>query len=134
MKLNENYMGSGTCDWIFTVVKPGFLDKAQDVIKTFEERGWEVLKTCPKKLSIAEARKLYAVHKKEDFYKSLCNYMASGLSLGIIFRKKNCADVFTVANSVKKFIRKKWGESDMRNVLHSSDSFSNMEIESSIYF
>lgn len=48
MKLNENYMGSGTCDWIFTVVKPGFLDKAQDVIKTFEERGWEVLKTCPK--------------------------------------------------------------------------------------
>jgi nucleoside diphosphate kinase len=122
------------CDWIFTVIKPGFLNRAEDIIKLFEQYGWEVMQTRPKKLTLAEAKKLYAVHKKEDFYDALCNYMSSGESLAIKFRKPNCTDVFREADAIKDLVRKKWGESDMRNVLHSSDSFVHMEEESPIYF
>jgi nucleoside-diphosphate kinase len=109
-------------------------DKAEDIIKLFEQYGWKMVQTRPKKLTLVEAKKLYAVHKKEDFYDALCNYMTSGESMAIKFQKPNCTDVFREADAIKDLIRKKWGENDMRNVLHSSDSFTHMEEESSIYF
>ena len=133
----EEYLDPSTskkCDWIFTVIKPGFLNKAEDIIKLFAKYGWRVVQTRPKKLTLAEAKKLYAVHKKEDFYNDLCDYMSSGESLAIKYRKPNCTDVFREADAIKDLVRKKWGESDMRNVMHSSDSFTHMEEESSIYF
>lgn len=119
---------------IFVVVKPGFLDKTVDILNIYKENGWECESTTIKQLMPEEARKLYSVHKKKDFYKSLCEYMISDVTRAFIFVKETNNDEFKEASRIKDEIRKKWGESDMRNVVHSSDSKENMEREASIYF
>ena len=122
--------------WIFTIVKPGFEKQCKEIVEMFEKEGWKLKRTRPKMLTLREAHVLYAVHKKEDFYQELCEYMASDLSIGMIF-EKNCKinkAMFEEVDKIKDRIRAKWGKSDMKNVLHSSDSLLHMEQESQIYF
>lgn len=121
---------------IFTVIKPGFLHRAKNIIEIFQKSGWEVSKLRTKQLLRKEANKLYEVHKKESFYNDLCKYMSSGPSLAIIFTrdKLNNDKIYKEVSEIKDSIRKKWGESEMRNVLHSSDSYEHMLKEMSIYF
>lgn len=121
---------------IFTVIKPGFLHRAKNIIEIFQKSGWEVSKLRTKQLLRKEANKLYEVHKNESFYNDLCKYMSSGPSLAIIFTrdKPNNDKIYKEVSEIKDSIRKKWGESDMRNVLHSSDSYEHMLKEMSIYF
>lgn len=121
--------------YIFTVIKPGFLPLAQQIIERFEEEGFEVFKLKTKKLLLKEAQLLYKVHKNEKFYNDLCKYMVSDSTLAIIYSKSEpTKDIFKEVESIKDEIRKKYGESDMRNVLHSSDSFEHMNDEIGIYF
>jgi nucleoside-diphosphate kinase len=121
---------------IFVVVKPGFLKLSDEIIKYYKKHGWNIEKTTVKQLTIDEAKELYKVHAKESFYKDLCNYMSSDLSRAFIFYKINSlkTDPFEEATILKDEIRKRWGESDMRNVVHSSDSQENMDHESVVYF
>ena len=119
---------------IFVVIKPGFLDKAQDILDIYKEEGWTLKFSTIKKLLLSEARELYKVHKKEEFYKGLCDYMSSDITRAMIFTKETDKDEFKEATRIKDVIREKWGESDMRNVVHSSDSLENMKHEVSIYF
>lgn len=119
---------------IFVVIKPGFIDKTSDILDVYKENGWELKFTTIKQLIPEEARKLYAIHKKEDFYKPLCEYMSSDITRAFIFTKETNDDEFKEASRIKDEIREKWGESDMRNVVHSSDSKENFEKEASIYF
>lgn len=121
---------------VFVVLKPGSLDLAQVVIERFEQSGWKVARTTTKQLLLEEAKKLYEVHKKEDFYKSLCEYMASGPCRAFIFTKRGTqsSKSFKEVAEIKEEIREKYGESDMRNVLHSSDNSNAMEKEARIFF
>lgn len=119
---------------ILVVIKPGFLDKATDILNIYKEKGWELKFSTLKKLLLSEAKELYKVHKKEKFYKDLCEYMSSEVTRAMIFTKATNKNEFKEATTIKDEIRDKWGESDMRNVVHSSDSKENFEHESGIYF
>ena len=119
---------------IFVVIKPGFLDKAQEILDIYKDEGWTLKFSTIKQLLLSEARELYKVHKKQDFYKDLCDYMSSGITRAMIFTKETNKDEFKEASRIKDEIREKWGESDMKNVVHSSDSKENMEHEAGIYF
>ena len=140
MKLLKEFLQLGIFNsdkaYIFTVVKPGSLQYTQKIIEKFEENGWRVSKIRTKHLLSKEAHKLYAIHKKKDFYKSLCEYMSSGNSTAIIYTKDEpmSEKVFKEVKQIKDEIREKYGESDMRNVLHSSDSLEHMVEEIKIYF
>lgn len=124
------------CENIFVIIKPGFLNYTEEILKMFEAEGWEMDKTTIKTLTFNQAKDLYAVHKKEDWYESLCEYMSSGPSRAIIFCRygQQTKSTYEVVAALKDTIRKKWGIDDCRNVMHSSDSMSAMEHESSIYF
>lgn len=121
---------------IFVVVKPGSLNLCDIIIKRFEQDGWEVDKTSIKQLLPKEACELYYVHRKESFYKDLCKYMSSNLCRAFIFKKpgQQSEKTFKDVKKIKDEIREKYGESDMRNVIHSSDSEENMKKEASIFF
>lgn len=136
MKNLKDYITEGLNNQkkIFVVIKPGFLDKTVDILNIYKEEGWDAKFSTIKKLLLNEAKELYKVHKKEDFYKDLCEYMSSDVTRAFIFVKETNNDEFKEASSIKDEIRKKWGESDMKNVVHSSDSKENMEREASIYF
>lgn len=121
----------------FIVIKPGFEKLSEEILKMFEDNGFVIKQTRPKQLLEKEAKRLYAVHKKEDFFDALVNYMSSGISIGVTLspskRLKN-KFLFNKIGKLKDEIREKWSESDMRNVIHSSDSLENMKEESSVYF
>lgn len=120
---------------IFIIVKPGFLDLANQIIDKYKESGFELFETRTTRLTINQARSLYKMHKKEDWYNDLCKYMVSDISMGITF-KYGCStkEAFKKCAELKDEIREKYGEDDKRNVMHSSDNHSNMERESSFYF
>lgn len=119
---------------IFVVVKPGFLDKANQIIDKFARNGFVFKKMRTKQLTMGEAQRMYYVHKDEDFYYKLCKYMSSGPCLGIIFDASGIEDPFEITDELKDKIRNQFGMDDMRNCLHSSDNVENMKKESSVFF
>lgn len=119
---------------IFVVVKPGFLDKANQIIDKFARNGFVFKKMRTKQLTMGEAQRMYYVHKDEDFYYKLCKYMSSGPCLGIIFDASGMEDPFKITNELKDKIRNQFGMDDMRNCLHSSDNVENMTKEMSVFF
>ena len=121
---------------VFVVLKPGFDDLGGKIINIFNDEGWEVAQTTTKKLLLSEAKRMYAVHKEEDFYDALCKYMSSAPCRAFIMEKpgKQSKSSFKEVAKIKDKIREEYGESDMRNVLHSSDSWENMKEEASVFF
>lgn len=120
----------------FTIIKPGFLQYAQDILDIFSEHGWEMDQSTIKTLTHEEAEGLYDVHKKEDWYGSLCKYMSSGPSRAIMFKKdgRQTKETYKEVAKIKDSIRERWGIDDCRNVMHSSDCMSALEYESGFYF
>lgn len=122
----------------FVVVKPGFVYLSRKIIEMFQEEGWKILKIRTKQLLLQEAHRLYNIHKNEKFYEPLCKYMSSAPTMAILFtrditRKPNGKE-FKSVDVLKDNIRRQYAESDMRNVIHSSDNPAHLEQESSIYF
>ena len=121
---------------IFTIIKPGFLQYTQQILDIFKENGWEMDQTRIKALTFDEAKELYKVHKKEDWYEALCRYMSSGVSRAIMFTKpgKQTKQTYEDVAKIKEGIRERWGVDDCKNVMHSSDCMSALEHESRFYF
>lgn len=128
------YITESLNDKIFVIIKPGFLNLSDEILEKFMSNGYELYQMKTKKLLLSEAKELYSIHKEEDFYEDLCKYMSSDLSTAIIFKNSNSKNIFEDTKKIKDSIRKQYGESDMRNVIHSSDSLSHMINEQSIYF
>jgi nucleoside-diphosphate kinase len=119
---------------VLVVIKPGFLDKSSQIIDKFARAGFVFKQMRTKQLTMGEAKRLYYVHKDEDFYYRLCKYMVSGPCLGIIFDASGISDPFKITDELKDKIRDQFGEDDMRNCLHSSDNVENMKKEMSVFF
>lgn len=120
---------------VLVVLKPGFIGNefTVPIFDLFKEKGYKIIKTKTKQLLMSEAKSLYKVHDKEDFYEDLCKYMSSGPSTALILYKKS-DNIFKDFEKLKDKIREEYGESDMRNVIHSSDSYKNFTHESQVYF
>lgn len=131
--LLDNSSNAPKNDKIFTVIKPGFENLVETIESIFKKYGYKVYQMKTKRLLLSEAKELYKIHKKEKFYDDLCKYMSSGITIAYILQKKS-EDIFEEFSELKDKIRKDYGESNMRNVLHSSDSYENMINEASIYF
>lgn len=122
---------------IFIIIKPGFEKLSQIILEKFADAGWKLEMSKTKTLLLSEAKKLYAIHKKEEWYKPLCEYMSSGPTMAFILRNDSIPmtpKVFEITGAIKDEIRDEYGESDMRNVIHSSDSIEHMNEEKAIYF
>ena len=122
---------------IFIIVKPGFFKYSQEILERFAKDGWELEKSRTKQLLPKEAKALYKIHKDEEWYKPLWEYMSSEPTTAFILinrQKSMTPSIFAETSAIKDEIREKYGESDMRNVIHSSDSIEHMEHEQHIYF
>lgn len=131
--LSSNISDPMRKDHVFVIIKPGFYNLSSELFKIFAEHGYKTVKSKTKRLTLDEAKSLYEVHKKEDFYEDLCKYMSSDITMAFILKKKS-DNIFKEFAKLKDEIREKYGESDMRNVLHSSDSYKNFTHESQVYF
>lgn len=138
MKSLTNYLASNISDpmrknHVLAVVKPGFENLLGTVSNLFKENGYTIVKTKSTRLTMEQAEQLYEVHKKESFYEELCKYMSSGPTTAFILKKKS-DNIFDEFAKLKDKIRDEYGESEMRNVLHSSDSYKSFTHEAGVYF
>ena len=135
---------------LFIMIKPGFLDKMEDIINELST-DLTIYKRTIKKLTLDEAQQIYDVHKDQPFYNDLCEYMSSDMSCGMIVGYKskyvfnkdkdkfvlkytNNSNLIETVSGIKDIIRTEFGTDDMRNVMHSSDSYEHSITESNIYF
>lgn len=126
----------GDFQYAFLVVKPGSLDHTSEIINIYRSVGWQVERIRTTRLLESQARKLYDVHKDEDFFEDLVKYMSSDRSTAILLKRHgdNSENYLKEVAAIKDDIRKRWGESDMRNVLHSTDDPKRLKAEAGIYF
>ena len=120
---------------ILVVVKPGFLTRTTEIISMYENEGFQYDRMCTKLLTVGEAKRLYYPHRKEDWYKALCDSMASAPCTAILFTYEGkTTEAFKKCDKLKDEIRKKWSEDDKRNVMHSSDKPEAMQKEAVVFF
>lgn len=119
------------------VIKPGFEQYQEAIISKFQDAGWRIKRMRTTRLVLEQAHKLYEPHKDKDFYEDLCKYMCSGPCTAIVLTKVYndlSGDPLKEIAEIKDEIRKKWSESEMRNVIHSTDDPGRLKAEIEIFF
>lgn len=125
---------SQSTQW-FVIIKPGFLDQSQKILDILSDNGWMMVKNRTLKMLSSQARELYKMHRKKEFYEPLVQYMSSGLCMPMIVQKDvTLKDAVKDITQAKDQIRKELGESEMRNVIHSSDTVENNNRETKLFF
>lgn len=119
----------------FVIIKPGYTEFTDEIYQYCIDRGFiQYDHTNLLKLSMEQARNLYKMHKDKDFYDDLCKYMTSDYVDASIWGYAGDKDPIEEMDKIKDHFRKKYGDDDMRNVMHSSDSLENVKRESRIIF
>lgn len=119
------------------VIKPGFEQYQEAIISKFQDAGWRIKRMRTTRLVLEQAHKLYEPHKNEDFYDDLCKYMCSGPCTAIVLTKVYndvSGDPLKEIAEIKDEIRKEWSESEMRNVIHSTDDPGRLKTEIGVFF
>lgn len=119
------------------VIKPGFEQYQEAIISKFQDAGWRIKRMRTTRLVLEQAHKLYEPHKDKDFYEDLCKYMCSGPCTAIVLTKVYndlSGDPLKEIAEIKDEIRKEWSESEMRNVIHSTDDPSRLKTEIGVFF
>lgn len=123
----------------FIIIKPGFLQYKDEIFDYINKKGFIMVDhTEPFTLSDAQVKKLYGCHSKEDWYDDLCKYMVSGdiIAAEYLFDydKYPGTNTISLMKDIKHHFRDKYGKSEMKNCMHSSDSLEHVQKEGKIIF
>ena len=125
------------------IIKPDAVasGKTGKIVAHIQEAGFKVLAMRMTRLSQAEARAFYEVHKERPFYDSLVSFMTSGPCVPMALEAENAVSAFretigatNPADAADGTIRKLFAESLERNAVHGSDSDENGAREIGFFF
>ena len=126
-----------------TMIKPDSMEagNAGNILAHLEKEGFQIQALKRMRLSQAQARKFYEVHRERPFYDSLVTYMTSGpIIAAALSREDAVAQLRRVmgatdpANAEEGTIRALYGSSIERNAIHGSDSPENARHELHFFF
>ena len=126
-----------------TIVKPDAFEagKAGKIVAHLEGEGFRVLAARVLRLSDAQAREFYAVHRERPFYGSLVGFMTSGRCMPLVLERDDAVATLRrvigstdPAEAAEGTVRKLFAESKERNAIHASDSDENAEREARFFF
>lgn len=123
----------------FIIIKPGFLDYKDEIFDYISDKGFIMHDhTEPMKLTDNQVKDLYGCHSKEDWYDDLCKYMVSDDIIAAEYvydyDKNPGVNTIELMKEIKQHFRDKYGKSEMKNCMHSSDSLENVQREGKIIF
>ncbi len=127
----------------FTIIKPDSVEKnnAGAIAAHLEREGFAIIAARMTRLTEAQARGFYAVHKERPFYNDLVAYMTSGPVWVMALERDNAVKhlrqvmgATNPAEATEGTIRSLYGESIERNAIHGSDSLENAAIEINFFF
>jgi nucleoside-diphosphate kinase len=127
----------------FGIVKPDAVEKSAvgGVIEMIEKAGLKIVGLRLVKLSDAQARAFYDVHKERPFFPSLVKFMTSGPCVVMAIEGENAVtryrEVMGPTDSTKApagTIRNKYGTNIERNAVHGSDAQATAKVELAFFF
>ena len=125
------------------IIKPDAVQarRAGKILAHLEAAGFRVRALRMTRLSSAQAREFYAVHRERPFYESLVSFMTSGPVIPVVLeadeavpRLRETIGATDPAKAKEGTIRKLYAESMERNAIHASDSGENAAREISFFF
>ena len=126
-----------------TIIKPDAFGsgKTGRIIAHLEGAGFKVIAARVMRLTEAQAKELYAVHRERPFYAPLVSFMTSGKCLPMVLERADAvAELRRVigatdpAQAEEGTVRRLFAESKERNAIHASDSDENAARESRFFF
>jgi len=127
----------------FGIVKPDAVEKSAvgGVIEMIEKAGLKLVGVRMVKLSDAQARAFYAVHKERPFFADLVKFMTSGPCVVMAIEGENAIaryrETMGPTDSKKApagTIRNKYGTDIERNAVHGSDGPDTARAELAFFF
>ncbi len=127
----------------FGIVKPDAVEKSAvgGVIEMIEKAGLKIVGLRLVKLSDAQARAFYDVHKERPFFSDLVKFMTSGPAVVMAIEGEAAVaryrEVMGPTDSKKApagTIRNKYGTNIERNAVHGSDGPDTARAELSFFF
>jgi nucleoside-diphosphate kinase len=127
----------------FSIIKPDAVAAGQagEILAMVQKAGFRVLGLRMLKLTEAQARGFYAVHKDKPFYGSLVKFMTEGPVIVMALERedaiKGLRDVMGAtnpANAAEGTVRKRFAASIERNCIHGSDAPETAETELRFFF
>ena len=127
----------------FGIVKPDAVEKnaVGGVVEMIEKAGLKIVGLRLVKMSDAQARAFYAVHKERPFFPNLVTFMTSGPAVVMAIEGENAIaryrEVMGPTDSKKApagTIRNKYGTDIERNAVHGSDAQATATVELAFFF
>ena len=125
------------------ILKPDSVEagSAGNILALLEGEGFRIRAVKMIRLSEAQARAFYEVHKERPFYGSLVEFMTSGPVVPVALEREDAVtrlrDVMgatDVAKAAPGTVRNLYGTSIERNAIHGSDSPENAAAELAFFF
>ena len=125
------------------IIKPDAVQggRTGQVLAHLEQEGFEVRAARMTRLSQAEARAFYEVHRERPFYEALVAFMTSGPCVPMALERDDAVGhlrgvigATDPAEAADGTVRKLYAESKERNAIHASDSPENALREVAFFF
>jgi nucleoside-diphosphate kinase len=125
------------------IVKPDGVDGGNvgSVVARIEEEGFRILALRMVRMTRAEAEGFYAVHRGRPFFESLTAYMSSGPAIVLVLERENAIQHWrgvmgatNPADAAEGTLRRRFGTSIERNVVHGSDATATAATEIAYFF
>ena len=127
----------------FSIIKPDAVaaGHAGGILAMIEAAGFKILALRMTRLSEAQARGFYAVHREKPFYAGLVKFMTEGPIVVMALERENAIaglrEVMGATNPEKAAegtVRKRFATSIERNAIHGSDAPETAETELRFFF
>lgn len=129
--------------YTLAIIKPDAVARGLTgrILAHLEEDGFRIRGLRMLRLTEAQAREFYAVHRERPFYESLVRFMTSGPVVPVLLEREDAVarlreviGATDPAEAKPGTIRALYAESKERNAIHASDSPENAAREASFFF
>jgi nucleoside-diphosphate kinase len=126
-----------------SIIKPDGVERGLigEVIGRFEKNGLKVVAVKMVRMSKAQARAFYHVHRERPFYESLTDFMSGGPALVMVLEGENSIaknrelmGATDYREAAEGTIRRDFASDIERNIVHGSDGTDTAEFEINFFF
>ena len=127
----------------FSIVKPDAVaaGHAGAILAAIEEAGFKILGLRLTRMSEAQARGFYAVHREKPFFNGLVKFMTEGPIVVMALEREDAVKKLrevmgatNPANAAEGTIRKRFATDIERNAIHGSDALETAAAELAFFF
>src|ERR1043165_6328406 len=127
----------------FSIIKPDAVaaNQAGAILAMIQEAGFKILALRMTRLTDAQARGFYAVHKERPFFEGLVKFMTEGPIVVMALERedaiKKLREVMGAtnpANAAEGTVRKRFATNIERNCIHGSDAPETAQVELRFFF